>query len=204
MSLGEQKEDQKVCSSCKKPHDASEYFSSTGHYRYFRCIDCRKHQGRQRRARIGKQARSQYARRYYQRHRDRIVGRRRDERKRSPWMVWGTGSLAAKRRDGKHRITLRWSHLKKMLEEQRYRCALTGMPFWSEGRPAGKPAWDSPSLDRIDHDGPYSPGNIRIVLFCVNAFRHRMSDSEMETVALALIKGHDGTETGSFAPSSTV
>jgi hypothetical protein len=66
--------------------------------------------------------------------------------------------------------------------------------------------WDSPSLDRIDPDGPYSAENLRVVLFCVNAFRGRIADAQMLVVAKSLIAGIGPieTETGASGPSITV
>lgn len=80
-----------------------------------------------------------------------------------------------------------WPQIDAMLRSQNYRCALTCLPFWKSLKRRGCASWDSPSMDRIRHGGPYSFGNIRIVLHCVNIFRGGMGDDIMYEVARKLI-----------------
>lgn len=73
----------------------------------------------------------------------------------------------------------------EILERQNYRCALTGLEFWSGSKGSFKPR--SPSKDRIRADGPYTADNVRIVLYGVNALRGNGTDDEMYEVAAALL-----------------
>lgn len=70
-------------------------------------------------------------------------------------------------------------------------CAITGVPFVAafERYGARGPHAYSPSLDQIIPGGGYTKGNVRIVLWCVNAFKGQMADREAQVVALALYKG---------------
>lgn len=69
-------------------------------------------------------------------------------------------------------------------DAQNGRCALTGIQMtWGKG----KVLPTSISLDRIDQDQGYSCDNVRLICHAINAFRGRMSDDEMFTMALALI-----------------
>lgn len=59
-------------------------------------------------------------------------------------------------------------------------CSITGVAFkHGEGRPSSY----SPSVDRIDPSKGYLKENCRWVLFCVNAFKGRMTDDEMFTIS---------------------
>ena len=57
--------------------------------------------------------------------------------------------------------------MRDMLAQQGGRCAVTGREFSLEriGR-RGRPY--APSIDRVDSDGGYTRGNVRIVLACIN------------------------------------
>jgi hypothetical protein len=82
------------------------------------------------------------------------------------------------------KVTITETQLIKMIEEQNYRCALTGMKFYSLSGGGFGPS--CPSLDRIKHAGPYSVGNLRVVLSGVNSLRGTGSDADMHAVAKAL------------------
>ena len=111
---------------------------------------------------------------------------RKARRKANPWHFWAEKCISSKRSIG-HRVTVTWPQIDAMLRSQNYRCALTCLPFWKSLKRRGCASWDSPSMDRIRHGGPYSFGNIRIVLHCVNIFRGGMGDDIMYEVARKLI-----------------
>ena len=81
-------------------------------------------------------------------------------------------------------VTLTLSEVMIVLQQQGYRCALTRLPFYSLGGDSYGPS--RPSIDRIQHAGPYSLGNVRIILLGVNSLRGSGSDTDMYVIARAL------------------
>lgn len=76
--------------------------------------------------------------------------------------------------------------------DQDGRCALTGIKMtWGQGTVLPT----SLSLDRIDWRKGYSADNIRLICHAVNAFRGRMSDTEMIEMARAIVD-HDQSFAG--------
>lgn len=91
-------------------------------------------------------------------------------------------SKALRRAPTETPVTL--DELCELFETQGGRCALTGLVMtWR----SGKIMPTSISLDRIHPERGYVLGNVRLVCYCVNAFRQQMSDSEMFSVALAMV-----------------
>lgn len=79
-------------------------------------------------------------------------------------------------------ITL--DELEQVFVSQGGRCALSGIEMtWAKGKLLGT----SITLDRIDHDGGYTVGNVRLLCHAVNSFRGRMSDAEMVAMARAIV-----------------
>lgn len=56
-----------------------------------------------------------------------------------------------------------------MAEEQDFRCSLTGIEFFAPHDWAGRVDPFIPSIDRIQAGGPYSKGNVRLVIYALNA-----------------------------------
>jgi hypothetical protein len=81
--------------------------------------------------------------------------------------------------------TLTPDEAEAIVERQGYRCALTGLQFWSGTAGSHKPR--RPSKDRINPEGPYTAKNVRIVLYGVNALRGSGTDAEMYEIAKALL-----------------
>lgn len=111
----------------------------------------------------------------------------RNERMRSsdsPWYVLNRLAKHSARRSLPCDDPITTQHLMDLFESQGKCCALSGAPLtWG-------PGYCSPtsiSLDRIEHDKGYSIGNVRIVCYAVNAFRHRMTDAEMLLMAKAIV-----------------
>ena len=72
----------------------------------------------------------------------------------------------------------------KIWKDQSGRCAVSGIQMtWAKGSVLST----SITLDRIDPFSGYTASNIRLVCHAVNAFRGRMSDDEMFTMALAIV-----------------
>jgi hypothetical protein len=68
-------------------------------------------------------------------------------------------------------------------------CALTGLHFkfvTNEGR-----SMFSPSIDKINPTGGYTQDNCRLILWGLNAFKGTGTDSDMLSIAKALVK-HQG------------
>lgn len=63
-------------------------------------------------------------------------------------------------------------------------CALTGLPF----NPTPLPRYDSPSLDRIKPSLGYVPGNVRVILYCLNAALGNWGEDVFATVATAFVE----------------
>lgn len=63
------------------------------------------------------------------------------------------------------------------------RCEVTGIPFTLANETKSKRRPFAPSLDRIDSERGYSPGNVRLVCICVNA---ALSDWGMPVLAAML------------------
>lgn len=81
-------------------------------------------------------------------------------------------------------VTLTLEEAVSILRDQDYRCALTRMRFYSLSGDSYGPS--RPSLDRIEHSGPYSLGNIRVVFLGVNSLRGTGTDRDMYEIARAL------------------
>ena len=89
---------------------------------------------------------------------------------------------AMRRRPVHNPITI--EELMEMFSAQDGKCALSGIKMtWFKG----KILPTSLSLDRIDSNGDYTTGNVRLICHAINSFRGRMTDDEMFTMALALI-----------------
>src|SRR5689334_3183446 len=82
-------------------------------------------------------------------------------------------------------VTLTLAEAMDVLKEQDYRCALTKLLFYSLSGESYGPS--RPSIDRLEHSGPYSRGNVRIVLIGVNSLRGTGTDADMYVIAEALL-----------------
>lgn len=63
-------------------------------------------------------------------------------------------------------------------------CAVTGIPFNMETRKGRHPF--TPSVDRIDHTLGYVSGNVRVIIWALNAMRGTWGDEVLLQVADAL------------------
>ena len=127
---------------------------------------------------------------WHRNNRDRILKRRRDDYVAHPLpghstKVWYSLLEGARRRAKKRGIectidgpwlAARWTG----------KCELTGIEFRGGNLKSG-PSPRSPSIDRIDREKGYIPGNCRVILFGVNALKGCGTDEEMRHIARALI-----------------
>ena len=90
-------------------------------------------------------------------------------------------------------VTLTLSEIMGVLHDQRYRCALTGLAFYSLSGESYGPS--RPSIDRIEHAGPYTLGNVRVVMLGVNSLRGTGTDADMYVIARALAGCCDAAQT---------
>lgn len=91
----------------------------------------------------------------------------------------------AKRNQRKGRaVHITIDDLMALLEEQGGRCAITGIELTHGGED-----YSDASIDRIDPNGDYELGNIRLVCVVVNLMRGRMSDKEFGEWCVHIAKG---------------
>jgi hypothetical protein len=79
------------------------------------------------------------------------------------------------------KVTLTLAEAMSLLHEQNYRCALTRLMFYSLSGGSYSPS--RPSLDRIKHAGPYSLGNVRVIMLGVNGLRGKGTDTMANALA---------------------
>ena len=78
--------------------------------------------------------------------------------------------------------------LRRLLEVQEERCAITGLPFQYQG--AHKDPNMLPSLDRIDSDGHYENGNLQLVCRFINFWKQAADDQEFRRL-VNVVRGFD-------------
>lgn len=101
--------------------------------------------------------------------------------KTSPKVNLSRMATQAKRREGGDIST---EFLLNMWIEQDGKCALTGLQMiWGQGVVSSM----NVSIDRIDQTRGYYTDNVRLVCWCANSFRQKMSDNELLHVASALV-----------------
>ncbi len=79
--------------------------------------------------------------------------------------------------NGNKRESLSVEDLLEIIEEQNYRCALSGVELTGKLE-VGKVSKTNASVDRIDAGGPYIKENIQLVCRAVNGFRTNTSVEE--------------------------
>lgn len=74
---------------------------------------------------------------------------------------------------GRKRENLKREELLELLEEQNYKCAISGFPLTCDLK-VGSKSWSNVSVDRIKAGGPYTKDNIQLVCRAVNSWRSDM------------------------------
>jgi hypothetical protein len=95
----------------------------------------------------------------------------------------------AKQRGTPHTITKEWV-MERVLAGV---CEVTGLPF-SHGKGIHHP-W-SPTIDRIDRGGGYTPDNARLVLWAVNNFKGTGTDEMVLEIAEAIVRNAHNLKKG--------
>lgn len=84
------------------------------------------------------------------------------------------------------------AELYKLWQDQNGCCPISGYKLtWGRG----KITETSLSLDRIDHELGYCSGNVRLVCYAINAFRGRMTDNEMLSMAKSIVSNMEPLQT---------
>jgi len=95
---------------------------------------------------------------------------------------------AGRKRDGLSRADI----LEK-LEEQDYKCALSGLPLTCELR-VGVKCHTNASIDRIEAGGPYTKDNIQMVCTSLNKWRSDTSITEFVDMCRAVVSHFDSID----------
>ncbi len=166
-------------------------------YKLKLCIDClmEKPIGQFHRKRSAKDGHTPYCRKcgnarsaeWQRKNAERTAPRRLAWRQKSPRNVLSIsirGCLL--RRPTENPATL--DDLVAIFNKQNGKCALSGVTLtWAQGKILAT----SMTLDRINPEEGYSANNIRLLAHAVNSFRGRMSDSEMLSMARAIVTHTD-------------
>jgi hypothetical protein len=73
-------------------------------------------------------------------------------------------------------------YMTQLWEQQQGLCYYTNIPMSGSGTDRGLPAWNSPSVDRIDPGVGYIIGNVVWCLNCINSFKADVSIDQFKTL----------------------
>jgi hypothetical protein len=157
----------RVCSGCKIEKPLSEYYkgeTSLGGYRT-RCKQCCCAEEAARKSRIPKAKRSADFKKWRRQSRGAALVRLAHHRAKAKGLP----------------CTLDPKAVQAVIDSGE--CQMTGVPFNLDG---GR-TWDSPSLDRIDNSKGYVPGNVRVVLYCINVMANTWGENKIVEIAEAIM-----------------
>ena len=153
----------RICKECKIEKSYAEFYTNSKGGRRWTCIDCYK---------IWQQKKKSETKP------ERAIAHKK-------WRLHNRASalLTIARFRAKKR-GLEFSITKEMIDAQLKMgvCALTGIPFNLDD---GK-TWDSPSIDRINPAKGYIPGNVRVVLYCVNVMMNIWGEDKILEISRAI------------------
>jgi ribosomal protein S27E len=118
------------------------------------------------------------------------------KQKRERWTENVVSSLlrSAKIRKGSAGFDLTRTWFEETWTKQDGRCAISGVAMTRVRQSGSGNIWGQDgtkvSLDRINHDGPYSMANTRLVCVIVNLMRHRMTDDQLLQWCERIIANH--------------
>lgn len=94
------------------------------------------------------------------------------------------------------RYSLPRNHIERLIEQQNYKCALTGIPF-SDLLPQGSTRRPFlPSVDRVKPEKGYTEENVRLVCMCVNYAMLDWGDWIIDVIGMYYLKGALGETKG--------
>lgn len=83
----------------------------------------------------------------------------------------------------RYKVEIDIEYMLQLLEEQGGKCAITGMTMTIDP----DDSYANMSIDRIDSNGDYSPGNVRLICSAVNMMRGRMDDERLKFWCRAIV-----------------
>lgn len=104
------------------------------------------------------------------------------------WAMLRNATVRSKRAGREHSLTS--AALWLLLSKQRFRCALTDIPFDVAPRGHNIVRPFAPSIDRIDNTKGYTLDNVRIVCTIANMARNTFSDDDFYTMCKAAARVH--------------
>lgn len=81
-----------------------------------------------------------------------------------------------------HECNITKEYLKHIWEEQKYKCAYTGINLILPNYHSVNDPLRTASLDRIDSSKGYIEGNVQFVSIAINMMKHSMSDEQTKTL----------------------
>jgi len=102
-------------------------------------------------------------------------------------MLWKEAWYRSDERGRTPEFTLRFQEVKRLWVMQDGRCAMTGRPMDCRAKLDRARDPRAPSLDRIDSNGPYAPGNIQLVCWVVNRLKSDMSVGDLVDWCSAIV-----------------
>lgn len=175
----------KKCKICKQIKSSADFYSMLGNSdgKSHRCKECTKKQRKEHYEKNRDEVRGKAREKYWsdpEFYREKISAGNRERHKRlSDDPRYRFSRLIDKKRAADPECDLTLDYLMSLYERQNGRCVLTGRELtfgMAEGQQADM---NAASLDRIDQNGGYRIGNVRLITSQANIARHRFSDADL-------------------------